>query len=52
MLFEGDLVHRFLAPFEGSALGVVNLDESIERWHQGDSKSIPNRLDAPQHSGR
>ncbi len=30
MLFEGDLVHRFLAPLEGSGLGIVNLDESID----------------------
>ena len=30
MLFEGDLVHRFLALLEGGGLGVVDLDESID----------------------
>ena len=30
MLFEGDLVHRFLAPLEASSLAVVDFDESID----------------------
>ncbi len=30
MLFEGDLVNQFLAPLEGSGLGVVDLDEVID----------------------
>ncbi len=37
MLFEGDLVRRFLAPLEGSGLGVVDLDKSIDGLAESDA---------------